>query len=523
MISYVPVPPRRPVKLISNARRRQNGEARKHSYMEASLKTILDGLAVIASSGSLDRTITFLATDSRRVGPGCLFFALPGESTDGSFFIEEAIDRGATAVVTEQARRPHPGVALIRVPDARLAMAQAARRFYGCPDESLMLCGITGARGKSTVAHLLKHLLDTGGRRAGLIGSITYDLGSRTVPSFRTTPDAVELSGLLGQMRGAGVKEAAIEINGAGLRQKSVFELQWRVGVFLNSPVAGDPEELPDQDESARVRGFFSGETGTPPETAVICADDPLGCELIAALPDSVRKVSFGTGADAEFRSVRVVPDSDSTRITLAWPGGETEILLPMVGEPNAANFVAAAAAAYAMGRDPATFGRAMAEFPGVPGRMERIDGGQAFYVFVDHGHTANRLSATLDVLRKVIQGRILVVFGCGGNRDRAARAEVVERIQDRADFVWATADNTRGESLERIFADMEKGVTDSGRIAFVADRREAIRRAFEQAADGDCVLLAGKGNESFLEMGDTLLPFDDRMVARELLALLKT
>ncbi len=484
---------------------------------------ILDGLAVAATSGNLDRTITFLATDSRRAGPGCLFFALPGESTDGSFFIEEAIDRGATAVVTEQTRRPHSGVALIRVPDARLAMARAARRFYGFPDESVGLCGITGARGKSTVAQILKPLLEADGRRTGLIGSISYDLGSRTVPSFRTTPDAVELSGLLAQMRGAGVKEAAIEISGSGLRQKSVFELKWRVGVFLNGPVAGDPEEPPAQVDSERVRGLFSGETGTPPETAAICVDDPQGRELIASLPDSVRLVSFGTSAGADVRSVRVVPGADSTRITLAWPGGEAEILSPLVGETNAANFVAAAAAAYAMGRDPATFGPAMADFPGVPGRMERIDGGRAFHVFVDHGHTANRLSATLDALKKVIHGRLLVVAGCGGNRDRAARAEVVRRIQDRADFMWATADNTRGESLERIFADMENGVTEPARIAFVSDRREAIRRAFDQAAPGDCVLLAGKGNESFLEMGDTLLPFDDRMVARELLALLKT
>ncbi len=491
--------------------------------MEKPLKTILTGLDVTSASGRLDRSIDFLATDSRRAGPGCLFFALPGKKTDGSFFIEEAIDRGAAAVVTEQPRRPHSGVAFIQVPDARVAMAQVARRFFKFPDESLALCGILGARGKSTAAHLLKHLLDAAGGRTGLTGSIAYDLGSRTVPSFLTTPDAVELSGLLGQMRDAGVREAVIEINGMGLRQKSVFGLRWKAGVFLNGAMGRASEEVPTETDFKLARELFQGSLGGPPEIAVICSDDPLGRELIASNPASVRLVTFGSTEGADIRAVRIVPGPDSSRITLAWPEGETEILLPLTGATNAANFLGAAAAAYALGRDPATFAHALARFSGVPGRMERVDNGQDFRVFVDHGHTANRLRATLAALREVTQGRILVVFGCGGNRDRAVRAELVERIQQQADFFWATADNTRGESLEQIFSDMKPGVIDPARISFVSERREAIRQAFEEAEEGDAVLLAGKGNESFLEMGDTLLPFDDRMVARELLSLPRT
>ncbi len=488
--------------------------------MQTTLRKLLDGAVEAKVSGDLKRSISFLATDSRRAGPGCLFFALPGARTDGSHYIEEAIDRGAAAVVTEEIRRPHAGVVQIRVPDARVAMAKIARRFFENPDDSLAVFEVAGLRGKSTTATFMQHLLAAGAGPVGLIGSIAYDLGRRTLPSVRTTPDAVELMGLLGEIRDAGAREAVVEIDWMGVRQKSAYGLRTKIVVVTN--IAGETLENGESMDSRRdlVRELLGGNTAAAPEVAVINVDDPEGRRLASNLPAGIRIVTFGRSPAADVRAETVATYPDSNRLTLAWPEGTAEMDVPVAGEHNVAGFLAAAATCYAAGRDPAGFAASLTAFPGVPGRMEPIDRGQAFRVFVDHGHTPETLAAVLDSLRRTTPGKVLVVFGCGGGRNRSARAVATRTIQERADFFWATADNTRGEPLERIFSDMKTGVIDENGIAFVDDRRVAIDRAFQEAGPGDCVLLAGKGHEAFLEMGHTLLPFDDRLVAADLLAL---
>ena len=491
--------------------------------MQQTLKTLFAGIDLAWFSGSLDRTVSRLTTDSRRVTPGCLFFALPGAQTDGSFFIEEAVDRGASAIVTEQDRRPHSGVTFIRVPDARMAMAQVARRFFEYPDRAVRLFGVTGSHGKTTAVHLLKHLLDSSGRAAGMTGSIRYDLGSRSVPSVRTTPESLELIGLIAEMKKVDIKEAVIEMDTVGIRHWNVYGLELGVMVFLN--LSEDSARAEGSMDAARalMRRMFDGESGSVPEKAVVNIDDPWGRKLAEDISGRVPVISFGRSAEADVRATGVVADCRGTQLRLEWPEGSKDVELPMAGAYNVSHFLAAAAACYAYGRAPERFTRSLSSFPGVPGRMERIDEGQGFGVFVDYAHNEATLGRALDSLREVVDGRVLVVFGCGGDRERSHRGAVLRTVQERADYAWATADNPRGEPLERIFSDMRQGVVEPEKIAFVEDRREALRMALDSAAEGDCVVLAGKGHESFQEMGDTLLPFDDRMIARELLVMRRT
>ncbi len=523
MISYVPTHPAGRETGVFSRWDRQKCNPRRRSIMEQTLTDLFDGIDIVATSGTMGRTVSCLTTDSRRAMPGCLFFALPGQQTDGSFYIEEAVDRGAATIVSEQVRRAHAGVTFIQVRDARVAMAQVSRRFFGYPDQSLNLYGVTGSHGKTTTVHLIKHLLDASGGRAGMTGSISCDLGSRLVPSFRTTPESVELVGMMAQMKKAGLRDAVVEIDARGIRQQNVHGLDFGVIAFLNLTEDTGREEGSEEAAYAAIRRMFDREAGVLPRKAVIPLDSPWGRKLLEDLPEGVSAVTFGTSPEADVRASGIHVDCRGTRMRLTWPGGSSKVTLPLVGEHNARHFLAAVATCCAAGRNPGTFGKAMRSFPGVPGRMERIDEGQPYGVFVDHAHTETTLGNGLDALKEAGCGRVLAVFGCGGNRDRSRRAFMVKTVQERADFAWATADNPRGESLERIFDDMKKGVVEPAKIDFVNDRREAIRLALDTAREGDCVLLAGKGHESFQEMGDTLLPFDDRMVARELLSIRTT
>ncbi len=472
-----------------------------------------------SSKGDLDRPISGLALDSRRVMPGNLFFALPGRRADGNSYVDEAIQRGAVAIVGE---RIPAGTALrvtyLQVADARRALALVAQRFFGFPDKSLDLVGVTGTSGKTVVTTLVRHLLATPVQRVGLIGTIGYDLGARVVPSYRTTPESLELYGLLAQMRDAGCRQAAIEISSHGLDQQRVLGVNFGVAVFTNL-TRDHLEYHGGMDASFAVKSrLFNGGTGQVPRAAVINLDDPYGRKLAATVPKSVKLVTFGESPAALVRAEKVRLDFQSTGLRLVWPEGSIEIESPLIGRSNVSNLLAAFAACYALGRDPSVIAARLKSLGGVPGRMERIDAGQAFNVLVDYAHTDDALRNAVGMLRAVTPGRLLVVFGCGGNRDRSQRPLMVAAVQEFADVAWATADNPRSEELRQIFGDMRGGVRHAGRIHFVEDRRHAISLALAAAREGDCVLIAGKGHETRQEFADTIVPFDDRQVVRELI-----
>ena len=475
----------------------------------------------IAVKGSLDRPISGLVMDSRRVVPGTLFFALPGLRADGSGFIDEAINRGAVAVVTQKIPSPAPAkVTFIQVADARATLATVARRFYKFPDRDLQVVGVTGTNGKTTVTHLIKHLLSDGSR-VGLIGTINYDLGARTVPSYKTTPESLDIFGMLAQMRDAGCKQAVMEVSSHGIDQQRVLGLEFGAAVFTN--LTRDHLDYHQSMEAyfdVKTR-LFTGHTGSEPKVAIVNIDDPHGVQLVdkihAAVPGN-RVVTYGEHASADVRAEAVALNFKNTTFKLVWPEGTALVDSPLIGRYNVSNLLAALATAYGLGRDPRTLLGRLQNFAGVPGRMERIEEGQAFNVLVDYAHTDDALTNALGMLRTITPGRLLVVFGCGGNRDRAKRPMMVKAVQAYADFAFATADNPRNETLSQIFDDMQAGVTAPLKMTWIEDRRRAISLALDMAKPGDCLLIAGKGHESYQEFAGTVIPFDDRQVVRELI-----
>ena len=487
--------------------------------MAPNLQDFFPADEVTAVKGGLDRPISGLTMDSRRVVPGSLFFALPGLRTDGASFIDEAINRGAVAVVTQKpATLPHSKVTFIQVAAARATLARVAQRYYRFPDRELEVVGVTGTNGKTTVTHLIKHLLN-GDQRVGLIGTVSYDLGARTVPSYKTTPESLDIFGMLAQMRDAGCRQAVMEVSSHGIDQQRVRGLHFSAVVFTNLTRDHlDYHKSLDAYFEVKSR-LFAGGTGAPPRVAVVNLDDPYGRQLVEKIPAGMKLVTFGENPAATVRAEAVNLEFKRTTFRFVWPGGAADVESPLIGRYNVSNLLAALATCCALGRDVAALLPKLRSFKSVAGRMEGIEEGQPFNVLVDYAHTDDALQNALGMLRAVTPGRLLVVFGCGGNRDRTKRPLMTRAVQALADFAWATADNPRSEPLAQIFADMKQGVTAPGKVTFIDERRRAISLALDAARPGDSLLIAGKGHESYQEFADTVIPFDDRQVVRELIA----
>ena len=502
-------------------RRRTPSPLQRAFPMAPLLSDLLAPDEIAASRGPLDRAISGLVMDSRRVVPGNVFFALPGLRTDGAVHVAEALSRGAVAIgsAAEPAAAPAK-VTFIQVADPRSALARAARRLHRFPDSALRVVGVTGTNGKTTVTHLAKLFLEEE-TRVGLLGTITYDLGARVVPSFKTTPEAPDIFGMLAQMRDAGCREAVMEVSSHGIDQRRVLGLGFAAAVFTN--LTQDHLDYHGTLEAyfqVKAR-LFTGGAGPVPPVAVINADDAHGRRLAAMIPlRESRVITFGESPDADVRADEIELGFKETTFTLVWPEGRARVRSPLLGRYNVANVLAAAATAYGLGRNPHAFLARLSLFPGVPGRMERVEEGQAFNVLVDYAHTDDALRNALGMLRPITPGRVICVFGCGGNRDRAKRPLMTRAVEDLADLALATADNPRGETVPAIFEDMRAGVTKPEKFTWIEDRRRALSLALDLCRPGDCLLVAGKGHETYQEFADTITPFDDRQVLRELVRL---
>ncbi len=489
--------------------------------MNPSVKELIEGIELVARKGDGDRAVTCLITDSRRVVPGALFFAIGGLRTDGNFYVEEAADRGAVTIVTEQDLGAHFPVDFIQVKDVRETLALVSRRFYDNPDEKLRIAGITGTNGKTTVSMLAQHLL-VGHDSVGLLGTIRYDLGKRTLPSFKTTPESVDVHALLGQMVDNGCEEAVIEISSHGIDQKRVHGLNLEIAAFLNLTQDHIDYHKTMEAYYEAKKSLFTGATGKAPKFAVINIDCPYGKRLHSDLPSGLPSVTFGLNGDALIRAENVQLFADRTEFDLIWPEGKAAVISPLLGRYNVSNLLAALAIGRAKGYDISALLHALPSFPGVPGRMERINAGQRFNVLVDYAHTDDALKNACEMLQEITVGKLIVVCGCGGDRDRSKRAPMLRAALEGAATVFATSDNPRSESVEQIFEDMREACTPdvAQRVMFINDRKRAISLALDVASPGDCVLIAGKGHETFQEFDGTVIPFDDRQVAGELIRL---
>ncbi|MDR2863609.1 MAG: UDP-N-acetylmuramoyl-L-alanyl-D-glutamate--2,6-diaminopimelate ligase [Puniceicoccales bacterium] len=485
------------------------------------LRDIFHEIKMLEFSGDWKTPVSCLRTDSRLVIPGSIFFAIPGLNTNGVCFIEEAIGRGAAAVVTSGPASPHAPVAWIRVEDIRKTLAASARNFYHHPERSLRVAGITGTNGKTTVSTLLHFLLQRGGKRWGLLGTVRYELGERSLPSHRTTPEAPDICSMMAQMVAAGCAGMAMEVSSHAIDQGRVDGLPFAALAFTNlSRDHMDYHSNMDTYFQVKARPFL-GECGAPPpDVAVINASDPSGRRLAAMLPAGVRSLTFGEEEDAWMRATNVDLQPGRSTFSVSTPEFSGDVVTTLPGRYNVSNILCALALAHALGGDLRELTASVADFPGVPGRMERVAPELPYRIFVDYAHTDDALKNALEMLRTITPGRLLVVFGCGGNRDRGKRPKMTGAVQEQADFAWATADNPRKEPLQTIFDDMRGGITAAEKILFIEDRRHAISLALDAAHPGDTLLIAGKGHETYQEFLDVTVPFDDRQIARELLNL---
>lgn len=452
-----------------------------------------------------------LAYDSRRVGPGTLFFCVPGEHSDGHDFAAQAVAAGAAALVVE--RTLNLPVPEIVVSSTRASMGPTAARFHGDPATRLRVVGVTGTNGKTTTAYLVRELLQAGGERCGLLGTVTSVIAGAERPVTRTTPEAFEVQGALREMLDGGDAACAMEVSSHALDLGRVGGVRFTAAVFTN--LTQDHLDFhADMEEyfQAKRRLFVGGER---PGVCVVNVDDSYGRRLAAELPGVV---SFAIEHEADYSAHDVRMSFAGCDFRLRTPAGERSVALPLPGRFNVSNALGALAAVHTMGGDLDTLVQALERGVRVPGRFEPVQEGQRFAVLVDYAHTPDSLENVLAAARELTGGRVICVFGAGGDRDRGKRPLMGAVAARLADVVLVTSDNPRSESPERIVAEIVAGIGERD-VQVEVDRRAAIERAIDVAQAGDVVVIAGKGHEQGQELADgRKVPFDDVSVAREAL-----
>ena len=483
------------------------------------LHELLDSVDVLELRGDPRTEIASVTHDSRAVGPGDLFCCVVGATTDGHDHAPAAVAAGAAALLVE--RPLGLPVAEARVASVRAAMGPVAAAAWGHPSTKLAVLGVTGTNGKTTTTWLLEAIARAAGIRPGVIGTIGARIDGAPIPGERTTPEAPELQALLARMVDAGVGLAAIEVSSHALAMHRVDGTRFAAACFTNL----SHDHL---DFHAGLREYFQAKAQlfAPAFTdaAAVNLDDPHGAE-IARRSDAAGLAVLGFGLDTPGAAVRAEgldPAPDGNRFRLVTPYGSADVHSPLVGRFNASNALAAAATALAAGLDVEAVAAGLAAPVVVPGRMERVEAGQPFPVLVDYAHTPDGLEQVLRAARPLVDpagGRLAVVFGCGGDRDRAKRPAMGKAAAGLADVIVVTSDNPRSEEPRAIIEEVVAGIPSGAHPMVVADRRLAIRAALTGRAPGDVVVVAGKGHEQGQTAGGVTVPFDDRVVAREELA----
>ena len=480
------------------------------------LKTLAAALPTCQVIGTLDRTVESIAYDSRRVQRNGLFVALRGEKADGHEFIGSAIEKGASVIVTQREEQ-HPRVTCLVVENTRAALADLSANFYGHPAWKLKLAAVTGTNGKTTTTFLIKHICEKAGLRCGLIGTVRYEIGERILPAIRTTPESLDLQELLAQIVNAGCRAAAMEVSSHALAQDRTRGLEWNVAVFTNLTqdhldFHGTMESY--FDSKAKLFSRLGSQEKKRKPVAIVNIDDRYGEQLLKKIDQRVAVVTYGRSVRADFRASNYRVEFSGTSYQLDAHGKSYLVRVPLIGGFNVANSVAALAAANTLGINLRDAVLSLGKSPQVPGRLELVPAKRQFQVFVDYAHTPDALRNVLKTLRELEPHRLIVVFGCGGNRDREKRPLMGEVVDRNADYAIVTSDNPRKEDPNAIIVEIEKGFRSSHYEKMV-DRTQAIDRAITLAQPRDIVLIAGKGHENYQEFADHTVPFDDIQVAR--------
>lgn len=480
------------------------------------LDGLLEEAGVVGEVPPVD--VSGLDYDSRRVAPGHVFFAFPGEQVDGHRFVNSVRAAGAAAVVSERPAPPDDAGVWVTVEHGRRALAAAALAFYDHPDRRLKLIGVTGTNGKTTTVALIDHILRTAGFTTAKLGTIEHRVGERAVEAVNTTPESLDLVRYFAELEGIGGTHVALEASSHALELGRIHGMAFDTAVFTN--LSQDHLDLHgDMQSYARAkRRLFEGAGGPPPRAAVINVDDPVGREFLDV--GGFEATTFGRARDADVRATSVQADLGGLRVSMTTPVGSLEIRSELAALYNVENILAAVATGLAQGLDLEAVRLGVESCTAVPGRFETIREGQDFLVVVDYAHTDDALRNLIEAARAIAGGgRILTLFGCGGDRDRDKRPRMGQVAGELSNRVFLTSDNPRHEDPLRILADAEVGLqrVDADYVR-VPDRRNAMREALLAARPGDVVLIAGKGHEPYQMIGSEKLKFDDRETARELL-----
>jgi UDP-N-acetylmuramoyl-L-alanyl-D-glutamate--2,6-diaminopimelate ligase len=492
------------------------------------LANVLAGITQVeASLGSLE--IGGISIDSRKTRPGDLFVAIRGERADGHSFLDAAARAGAATALVERDISPPP-LPLLRVASTSAVLPAVAVRFYGDPSASLAVIGVTGTNGKTTVTYLLESILEAAGIKAAVIGSINYRLAGEVLRTGLTTPFPHELQEVMAAAVSAGASHFVMEVSSHSTAQGRVEGVRFDAGLFTN--LSHDHLDFHGDMESyfqAKARFFreFLPAGGKRAGMAVN-ADDPHGAMLAKEFPGTM---TFGYSRERTVHPLSVKMTWEGTRLSLATPVGPLDLRAKIVGGVNASNIMAAVCGAILLGVPPGAIRDGVEKLPAIPGRMEEIPNDRGIHIVVDYAHTPDGLDRLLTSLGELAEGRLITVFGCGGDRDRAKRPEMGRIATRRSDVVIITSDNPRNEDPEAILSDITPGVVaegyreakepvpwDEGYFVVIPDRKSAIARALEIARQGDTVAVAGKGHENVQLIGDRRLPFDDRETIRAIL-----
>jgi UDP-N-acetylmuramoyl-L-alanyl-D-glutamate--2,6-diaminopimelate ligase len=460
-----------------------------------------------------DAEIRAITCDSRAVAAGSVFVAIPGTKLDGNAFIDDAIRRGASAIISEKEIGACP-VPVIRVDSARDALSELAIRFHGDPTSRMNVVGVTGTNGKTTTTYLLRSIFEAAGEKAGLMGTISHAIGNRLLPSDNTTPGSDQLQKIFGEMVQAGCKSAAMEVSSHSLDQGRVRGVRFAAGIFTNL-TRDHMDYHPTLEHYRDAKGKLFEQIGAKGIVA-LNADDEVSAHY--AKNSEAHVVYYGIKRKSDVSAQVELGTFNGTRLRMKMGTEEVLVHTRLIGTHNVYNILSAAACTWAMGYDLDHIKAGIENLTAVPGRLEPVEAGQDYAVLVDYAHTDDALRNVLNCLRPLVRGRLLVVFGCGGDRDRGKRPKMGRVASEMADKVFLTSDNPRSESPTAILSDVVEGIRKGSDYTIEPDRRAAIKLALQCAQKDDVVLIAGKGHETYQIFKDKTVGFDDRQISREIL-----
>lgn len=501
--------------LTVSLRERPASQTRQKEFtLTVPVKKLLKAIQPKKTIGNLEVQIRSLQYDSRQVWQGDMFVAIKGFQKDGHEFIPQAVKDGAVSIVAEQEGEYSAALKII-VDDSRLALAQLSKEYYSNPSSGLSVIGVTGTNGKTTITYWLKSILNEAGQKNGLIGTVKYYLGDQEISAVRTTPESLDLQALLAQMLQSGIKTVVMEVSSHALELKRVYGIDFKIAIFTN--LTREHLDFHKTMENYReAKGIFFKNLSAD-GIVILNSDDPIS-EYYASLTQGKRIFYSTRNNKAQYFAAEYQFSPSGTKATYVTPEGKQAYSLKLTGEFNLSNFGAVLATAQSLGLSYEQIRRGAEKFAGAPGRMERIDLGQNFNVWIDYAHTPDGMERIFTTVKSFTKGRLISLFGCGGDRDKGKRPKMGRVAEKYADLIILSSDNPRSEEPAQIIEDILRGISDRDKVKVILDRKEALEYAVSVAKPDDSILVTGKGHENYQEIKGVKYPFSERTIVEEAL-----